>query len=97
VDVDAGCPEDAAATAYFVVSEALTNAARHSGATRVRVDARLARSALRLEVADDGRGGAVPGGGLRGLDDRVRSLGGRLTLDSPSGSGTRITMELPCP
>ena len=95
--VSPGCPEEAAATAYFVVTEALTNAARHSGATRVRVDARMTRSTLRLEVADDGRGGAVPGGGLRGLVDRVTSLGGRLTLDSPQGRGTRLTMELPCP
>ena len=97
VAVGPGCPEEAAATAYFVVTEALTNAARHSGATRVRVDARMTRSTLRLEVADDGRGGAVPGGGLRGLVDRVTSLGGRLTLDSPQGHGTRLTMELPCP
>lgn len=97
VAVDPRCPEDAAATAYFVVSEALTNAVRHSGATRVRVEARTTASMLRLEVADDGRGGAVPGGGLRGLVDRVTSLGGRLTVDSPRGRGTRITMELPCP
>lgn len=97
VAVDGDCPEEVAATAYFVVSEALTNVARHSGASRVWVDARMTRSALRLEVADDGRGGAVPGGGLRGLTDRVTSLGGRLTVDSPAGRGTRLAMELPCP
>lgn len=91
-----GSPE-VEATAYFVVSEALANAARHSNATQVTVQVCRMRSDLCLDVSDDGRGGAVlHGGGLQGLSDRVTSLGGRLTLNSPTGSGTRLTVELPC-
>lgn len=93
----------AQAAAYFVTAEALTNSARHSGATRVVVRADVVRSPdhpdlLRLEVLDDGHGGAVasPGGGLDGLRSRVEALDGTFRLDSPADRGTRITVEVPC-
>lgn len=92
-------PSDVEATAYFAVCEALANVARHSGASRVRVDGRLAGSSLRLEVVDDGTGGADParGTGLTGLGHRLAVLDGTIALDSPRGGGTRIRMEIPCP
>jgi signal transduction histidine kinase len=91
-------PAAVEATAYFVVTEALTNAARHADATRVRVTGSVDGSLLLLDIEDDGRGGAVPGGGtgLIGLEDRVAALGGRFAVDSPPGAGTRIHVELPC-
>jgi signal transduction histidine kinase len=96
-DLARRCPPAVETSAYFVVGEALTNAARHSGATRVEVDLVLDASVLHLTVSDDGCGGAMPAGGLIGLADRVRSGGGRLEFDSPAGAGTRVRVELPCP
>ena len=102
VDVDivlpGRLPPAAEATAYFVVSEALTNVARHSGAARARVHGRTGAEQLIVEVRDDGRGGARPaeGSGLSGLTDRVAAIGGRLILSSPSGGPTLIRVELPC-
>ena len=86
------------ATAYFVVSEALANVAKHADASQVSVDARTQGGTLRLEIADNGRGGADPaaGSGLRGLEDRVLALGGSLELTSAVGAGTRLVVELPC-
>jgi PAS domain S-box-containing protein len=83
---------------YFVVSEALTNVMKHADASRVRVTVERRDAILALEVYDDGRGGASidAGTGLRGLSDRVAALGGRLRLDSPSGCGTLVRVELPC-
>ena len=91
-------PPAAEATAYFVVSEALTNVARHSGATRARVHGRTGADQLIVEVRDDGQGGAHPadGSGLSGLTDRVAAVGGKLILSSPSGGPTLIRVELPC-
>lgn len=88
----------AQAAAYFVTAEALTNVARHSGARTATVRATVHDSVLRLEVVDDGRGGATarPGSGLDGLRSRVEVLDGTLTLDSPVGGGTRLTVEVPC-
>lgn len=85
-------------TAYFVVSEALANAAKHSGATTCQVVVVAAGPALRVSVEDDGRGGAVaaPGHGLAGLADRLRAVDGVLTVDSPPGGPTRLVAELPC-
>jgi signal transduction histidine kinase len=82
--------------AYFVVSEALANAAKHSAAGSITIDARWHDGGLVVEVTDDGVGGAGAGGsGLRGLADRVAAAGGRLRVDSPSGGGTKLTAELP--
>ncbi|MFI6068787.1 sensor histidine kinase [Micromonospora sp. NPDC051227] len=91
-------PEIVETTAYFVVSEALGNVARHSRATRV--DVRLTRAAgdLVVEVTDDGHGGAdaARGTGLTGLADRVAAVDGRLLLSSPPGGPTVVRVELPC-
>jgi signal transduction histidine kinase len=90
-------PRPVATAAYFVVSESVTNAVKHSGASRVAV--RLTGRAGRVTVAvtDDGRGGADPaGGGLLGLARRVAALDGRLRVDSPPGGPTTVTAELPC-
>jgi signal transduction histidine kinase len=82
---------------YYVVSEALANAAKHAGASEVSIAIDADAEAVRAKVADDGVGGAALGGGsgLIGLADRVEALGGRLTLDSPPGQGTTISIELP--
>ncbi|KQS98805.1 sensor histidine kinase [Cellulomonas sp. Leaf395] len=87
----------AQAAAYFVVAEALTNAAKHADAHQVVVTV-TANDTLRLVIADDGRGGAVatPGSGLDGLRSRVAALDGTFDLDSPAGAGTRLTVEVPC-
>ncbi len=88
---------DVEATAYFVACEALTNAVKHADASKASIGARRENGLLVIEVADDGRGGAEPGGsGLRGLTDRVEARGGRLVVESVSGSGTRVRGEIPC-
>ena len=91
-------PPPVEATAYFVVCEALTNIAKHSDAAGARITARRHNGTFVVEVEDDGVGGAHVGGssGLRGLIDRVEALGGRVTIDSPLGDGTRIQAEIPC-
>jgi signal transduction histidine kinase len=82
--------------AYFVVSEALTNVAKHAGGAPARVALRRDGDALRIEIADDGPGGAdANGSGLTGLRRRVEALDGSLAVDS-DGTGTRIRAELPC-
>ena len=85
-------------TAYFVVSEALANVAKHSDATACRVELTCAGGLLRVVVEDDGPGGAVlaPGHGLAGLTDRLLAVDGELTVDSPRGGPTRLTGTLPC-
>ena len=97
-------PAAVEATAYFVISEALTNAARYAGTHRVRIDIarskpRTGRAALVVRVRDDGRGGAAPdrGSGLRGLADRVALLDGTLEVSSPPDGGTTITAHIPLP
>ncbi len=93
---DRALPEQVEAAAYYVVAEALANVQKHAGAKRVKVRARTAGDRLTVEVVDDGVGGADEGGGgLRGLADRIEALGGSLTLDSPSGGGTRLRAEIP--
>jgi signal transduction histidine kinase len=91
-------PEQVEGAAYFVASEALANAAKHSHANEVRLTATYDGGRLVLDVADDGIGGAAAGEGtgLRGLADRVEALGGRLTLSSPPGRGTTLRAEIPC-
>lgn len=82
---------------YFVISEALSNVVKHAGAGEVRLSIGRSDDRLRIEVADDGVGGARAGGdGLAGLADRVDALDGVLTVLSPAGGGTRIVAELPC-
>ncbi|GGR78065.1 histidine kinase [Streptomyces aureoverticillatus] len=91
-------PEPVESAAYFAVREALANVARHSGATRAAVHARYADGTLRLTVRDDGTGGADParGTGLTGLADRLAVLDGTLTVTSPPGGPTALTLEIPC-
>jgi len=86
------------AIAYFVIAEALANVARHAHASQAEVTARRTGSQLVVEIVDDGSGGAPARGGtgLTGLADRIAALGGRLTITSPAGHGTRIRAELPC-
>ncbi len=86
------------AVAFFVISEALANVAKHARASAAEVTARREGDLLLLEVTDDGRGGAEPdaGTGLRGLSQRVGSVDGRLSIDSPPGGPTTISVELPC-
>jgi signal transduction histidine kinase len=84
------------ATAYFVVAEALTNVAKHSGARLAEVTARVQDGALRLDVRDDGVGGAQPdGNGLLGLGDRLAVLDGRLEIESPLEGGTVVAAAIP--
>ena len=91
-------PDAVATTAYYVASEAVANALRHSGATSIRVTARESAGTLSIRIDDDGRGGATlsPTGGLTGLADRVEAIGGELTVDSRSGGGTTVEARLPC-
>jgi signal transduction histidine kinase len=97
VDLPVRPPARVETAAYFVVSEALTNAARHGGAATVQVTAGTTDDRFRLEVADDGVGGAVasPGGGLDGLRERAAVLGGSFHVDSPSGGPTVLRFTAP--
>jgi signal transduction histidine kinase len=83
--------------AYFVAAEALVNVAKHSGAARAWISVRAGGGWLRLEIGDDGAGGADPerGSGLVGLSDRVSALDGRIELSSPAGGPTVVRVELP--
>ncbi|MBV9050371.1 MAG: hypothetical protein JOY58_19035 [Solirubrobacterales bacterium] len=86
------------ANAYFVITEALTNVVKHSGAQSGKVGIRVVDRTLKLEVHDNGIGGARPdGSGLRGVADRIVALGGRLEIDSPDRGGTRLSATLPLP
>jgi signal transduction histidine kinase len=90
-------PENVALAAYFVVAESLTNVSRYANASAARVRVAIEDGALRVEVIDDGVGGADPtaGTGLRGLGDRVEVLGGRLSVESAPGAGTRVRATIP--
>ena len=89
-------PPAVEATAYFVVSEALTNVAKHSRAERAEVTACVEDSELRVQVRDDGVGGARPdGSGLLGLGDRIAALDGRFRVETPAGGGTLVTAHIP--
>lgn len=84
------------ASAYFIVAEALTNVVKHAQASRAEVAGGAEGGVLRLEISDDGIGGADPGGeGLVGIRDRAAALGGQLEVVSPKGKGTRLTVTLP--
>jgi signal transduction histidine kinase len=97
VQVEGRLPEPVEVAAYYVVSEALTNAAKHARASKVTVAVDVHGSVLRVIVRDNGVGGAVPSGGsgLLGLKDRAEAIGGRISLVSPRGGGTTLTAELP--
>ncbi|TDD24234.1 sensor histidine kinase [Nonomuraea diastatica] len=102
VDVDlqlpGRLPTAVEVTAYYVVSEALANLAKHAQATRGAVTGRLERGTLVVEVRDDGVGGADParGTGLTGLADRLAVVRGRLSVSSPAGGPTLVRVEIPC-
>jgi signal transduction histidine kinase len=95
-DVERLAPE-LEATAYFIVAEALTNTIKHARASKARVSATVADGVLRLEVSDDGVGGARTDGrtGLLGLYDRVAAMNGELRVDSPPGGGTTVAAAMP--
>jgi signal transduction histidine kinase len=97
VRVNGRLPEPIELAGYYFVAEALTNAAKHAHASVVDVGAAASEGVLRIEVGDDGRGGAhaADGSGLVGLTDRMEALGGRLTLHSPPGAGTTLQVALP--
>jgi signal transduction histidine kinase len=90
--------ESAEVAAYYIVAEALTNAAKHAQASQVNVRVEAAGSNLRLAIRDDGIGGADPaqGSGIIGLRDRVEALGGEMVISSPRASGTSLLVKIPC-
>jgi signal transduction histidine kinase len=97
VDIETQLPERVEVATYFVISEALANAAKHARASVAHVRVTAAGSLLQVSIRDDGVGGADPsrGSGLIGLTDRVQALGGTLSVLSPPGQGTAIQVELP--
>jgi signal transduction histidine kinase len=97
IKADRRLPEPIEVATYYVVSEALTNAAKHANSPRATVGVEAVAAALRISVRDDGCGGAgfARGTGLAGLKDRVEALGGRMSLHSPRGAGTTVRAELP--
>jgi signal transduction histidine kinase len=100
VDVDRRLPESIEVAAYYVVAEALTNAAKHARASGVAISVGLGPEELHIEVADDGVGGATSAGngsGIIGLRDRVEALSGKLDVSSPPGHGTTLTARIPRP
>jgi signal transduction histidine kinase len=97
VDVDQRLPDPAEVGAYYLVAEALTNAAKHAQASEVRVRVEADAASLHVSIRDDGVGGADlrKGSGLIGLTDRVEALGGRLQISSIAGHGTSLTATIP--
>jgi PAS domain S-box-containing protein len=97
IDLEQRPPESIEIAVYYVVSEALTNSAKHAHPSRCTVTVTGSRAVLRATIRDNGRGGAEAsaGSGLIGLIDRVEALGGRFALDSPRGHGTTVAIELP--
>jgi signal transduction histidine kinase len=95
--IEARLPEPVEVAAYYVVSEALTNAAKHARASMVRVTVEVRHGVLELSIGDDGVGGADPGrgSGLIGLTDRIDALGGTIEVTSPTGQGTTLRVMLP--
>jgi signal transduction histidine kinase len=97
IQVDRRLPEPVEIAVYYTVAEALTNGAKHAGATAVDIEVSIGDGVLHVRVRDNGRGGANfdEGTGLVGLKDRAEALGGRLRLDSPPGAGTTLEITLP--
>jgi signal transduction histidine kinase len=96
--VEGRLPAPVEAAAYYVACEGLTNIGKHAQARSARIDVSRADGLVMVEVVDDGIGGADTerGSGLRGLADRVESLGGHLRIWTPAGGGTRVRAEIPC-
>jgi signal transduction histidine kinase len=90
-------PDEIETALYYLVAEALTNAAKHAQATSATVRLSVAGDRVRIRIRDDGTGGAAvrAGGGLRGLAERLEALGGELEVDSPAGAGTTLTGVIP--
>jgi signal transduction histidine kinase len=97
-DLDTRCSDAVEAAAYFAVSEALANVAKHARATKVKVQVNRDGANLAIVVSDNGEGGAslTGGTGLRGLADRMAALGGTQTVEGPAGEGTTLRFSLPC-
>ena len=97
-DFDARLPEAVETAAYFVVSESLANVAKYARASSARVKLSRCNGTLRVEVLDDGIGGADPGrgSGLRGLEDRISAVRGSFCVEARPGGGTRVYAEIPC-
>jgi signal transduction histidine kinase len=98
LDIAERLPEPIEVAAYYVVTESLTNVAKYAQATCTTVVVTRSGAELVVEVTDDGLGGAdaMRGSGLRGLTDRVEALGGRFSIGTPAGGGTRVMARLPC-
>jgi len=94
---DERLPDAVEAGAYFVVAESITNAVKHANASGIEIRLQRMPGGLRIEIADDGRGGADPaaGTGLRGLSDRIEALGGRFSVADRPGGGTVVSVDLP--
>jgi signal transduction histidine kinase len=97
VRVGARLPEPVEVATYYVVAEALTNTAKHANASRVLINVEATDDIISASVRDDDGGGANParGSGLAGLQDRVEALGGAMSVESPSGSGTNLHVQIP--
>jgi signal transduction histidine kinase len=97
VDVPGRLPPSVEVAAYYVVSEALTNAAKHAAASVVQVELKAEDDRLKLLIRDDGVGGADPerGSGLLGLRDRIEALGGAIEISSRRGRGTSLAINIP--
>lgn len=98
VGIEGRLPEEVEVTAYYLISESLANIGKYAQASAATVEVARGNGHIRVEVVDDGIGGADTegGSGLRGLADRVEALGGRLQVWSPRGGGTRVRAEIPC-
>jgi signal transduction histidine kinase len=98
IDVPGRLDAPVESACYFAIAEALTNAVKHSGARHVQIRVEHARGMLRIEVTDDGAGGADPasGSGLRGLERRLGTFDGILAVSSPPGGPTMVVIEVPC-
>ena len=98
IDLPGRLPAPVEAAAYFAVAEALANAAKHAGARSVHIRAAHSAGTLRIEVTDDGAGGADParGTGLRGIERRLGTFDGVLAVSSPPGGPTIVVIEVPC-
>jgi signal transduction histidine kinase len=98
LQIEGRLPDPVEAAAYFVVAEAVTNVVKYSQASHCTVRAWKDGDVVEVEIVDDGVGGADAsrGSGLRGLDDRLAAVDGKLDVESPRGSGTRVRARIPC-